>query len=367
MNARYNIKKRRVPKFCQTILFDLNGQIIESCDTLFSASSFSNTSVVEWFDLMESIFSSILELKVGDQEISFTKVHAPCEDLPGFYDFTFSKIKIKNSEYILWYTYDYTHVYQELLDYQQKKNELDIQRQYFEYKNRNISAFSEVIENKSFFEDHLEENLHSEYFMIFQQIISSNNSGLSKLLAPDRSDDTLSAISKELNDSIVKIGQEINFFLSDDKKEKMEEIFQLEEIRKQIENKLNADAIQHEVVYKLKFKDSSKFTIKQNVLLHIIHGLVLNSHSLNCNKQTSILFAIDELNGQSFLKTTISENTDHKETKKLNFSDLYFRLTFLKTLINNHGGNIHTTYEEGSYILSILVSIPIKFLDKCPF
>ena len=359
MNARYNIKKRRVPKFCQTIIVDLKGQVIESCDTLFSFSLFSNTNVVQWFDFMESVFPSILEMKVGDEEIGFTKIHAPCEILPGFYDFTFSKIKIENTEYILWYTYDYTHVYQELLEYQQKKNELDIQRQYFEYKNRNITEFSDIRKNKNFFENHLEENLHSEYFMIFQQIVSNNNNGLSKLLELHGMYDKLSSVSKGLNNSITKIGQEVDAFLADDKEE-VEEPFQLNSIRDQIEDKLSANAIKHEVNYKSKIENTSKFTLKQNVLLHIIYGLILNSHSLNCNKETSILFSLEQIEGQSFLKTTFSEDTDHKKTTELNIIDLYLRLTFLKALIDNHGGNIHTTYEEGSYVLTILVTIPIK-------
>lgn len=358
MNARYNIKKRRVAKFCQTIIFDLNGQVIESCETLFTISSYDSSNVVNWFDFMESVFPSILELKVGDQEISFTKIHAPSNFLPGFYDFTFSKIKIENTEYILWYTYDYTNVYQDLLDYQQKKNELDIQRQYFEYKNRNIKEISEIKKNKNFFQENLDENFHSEYFMIFQQIISSNN-GLSNLIGLHGSYEKLNLISEGIINSLAKIKTEINSFLSEDQ-EKVVEEFQLQSITNQLEQKLASDGIDHDVKYKLNFKENSKFTIKQNVLLHVIYSLILNSHSLNFNQQTNILFSIDDFNDQAFLKTTISEDADHNKNKDLNINELYSRLTFLKALIINNGGNIQTRYEEGSYMLSTLISIPIK-------
>ncbi len=360
MNARYNIKKRSIPKFCQTILLGLNGQIVKSCDTIFLASSFHSLNVITWFDLMESVFPSIVDLEVGESEISFTKIHAPCDALPGFYDFSFSKILIQDKKYILWYIYDYTNVYQELLDYQQKKNELDIQRQYFEYKNRRIDDISDIQDNRTFFQGSLNKNQHSEYFMVFQQIVSSRGC-LSNLLKIYGSYDNLCNLSNALNDSITKVGKELKYFLASDK-EHQEEIFDIQYIKDQLKQKLAFDAIVHDVQFKLSYDDKPKFYVKQNVLLHIIYSLIINGHFLNANKQTSILCSIDENVSQSFLKLTILEDTIQKEEANLNIDELYTRLTFLRILTENHDGFFHTRFEEGSYTLAILIGIPIKFL-----
>lgn len=362
MNARYDIKKRSVRNFCQTILVDLNGQIVESCDTLFPASNFHSQNVLTWFDLIESIFPSILELNVGDQAISFAKIHAPSNTLPGFYDFSFSKIMLKDKPHILWYIYDYTNVYQHLLEYQQEKNELDIQRQYFEYNNRNISSIQEIQENRTFFQDNLVDNKSSKYFMLFQKIISSNDS-LLDIFKTYQTDVKAQNISKALEASFSKISEEINVFLCDEK-ESAKEVFDLENITNALNHALEKMSIQHDVQFKMNFSGSKKFIYKQKVLLHILYSAIINSHYLNANSQTSILFSIDETPGESFLKTTILEDTSKDYEIEFSIDELYTRLMMMKILTQNHGGNFHTKFEEGSYTLASLVNLPIKLLDN---
>ena len=362
MNARYNIKKRTVRNFCQTILVDLNGQIVESCDTIFSAGSFHSQNVLTWFDLIESIFPSVLELRVGDQAISFAKIHAPSNALPGFYDFSFSKIIIDDKPHILWYIYDYTNVYQHLLEYQQEKNELDIQRQYFEYNNRNISSLEEIQDNRTFFQDNLEVKKSSKYFMLFQKIISSNDSFID-IFKNYETDLKVHNISKALEASYSKISKEVNVFLSDEA-ELVDEVFDLESITSELNNALEKMSIQHDFQFVLNFNGSKKFIHRQKVLLHIIYSAIINSHYLNANNQTRILFSLEEAPEKSFLKTTILEDTSKDFEIEFSINELYTRLTMLKILTQNHGGNFQTKFEEGSYTLASLVNLPIKLLEN---
>jgi len=98
-------------------------------DSLFTTVNLKNKSVLEWSPFVESIFGYLISLKAGTPEILFSRVEQPNEHLRGFYDFTFAPLNIKNKKYILWTIYDYTGLYRELQINQQKRHELEIQKQ----------------------------------------------------------------------------------------------------------------------------------------------------------------------------------------------------------------------------------------------
>lgn len=132
-------KSNRLAKFNQLIVLDLSGKMIQSCNSIFDATSFQNKSVLKEFPFIESIFEIIKDLKISDPELLFSKVEKPSANLEGFYDFTFSKLKWNKEAFILWSIYDFTALYQDLIDYQQRRNELEINRQ---YKERLLKVFT---------------------------------------------------------------------------------------------------------------------------------------------------------------------------------------------------------------------------------
>jgi len=64
-------------KIHQIILLDNHGCIHFSSDTLFSTSSFGNKSILGENPFLESIFPQLLELKLDDSPIRFTKMENP--------------------------------------------------------------------------------------------------------------------------------------------------------------------------------------------------------------------------------------------------------------------------------------------------
>lgn len=115
--------------FNQMLLLDENAYIVESCDSLFSTTELKSQTVIKWSPFVESIFDYLIDLKAGSPEILFSRVEHPNENLQGFYDFTFAPLKIKDKKYILWTIYDYTSLYRELQINQQRRHELEIQKQ----------------------------------------------------------------------------------------------------------------------------------------------------------------------------------------------------------------------------------------------
>lgn len=120
--------------FNQVILLDENATIVESCDSIFNTQDLHNTPVTEWLPFIESIFDSLIKIKVGTPELLFTKVQEPYKDLPGFYDFSFVPVSIQGKKHILWTIFDYTSVYKAVQQFQQLHHDLEIRRQRLEIK-----------------------------------------------------------------------------------------------------------------------------------------------------------------------------------------------------------------------------------------
>jgi hypothetical protein len=108
----------------------MEGHVRQSCDSIFNVSDLGALTVDKWFPFVESIFPSLVQLQPNSPELIFSKVEKPAQFLSGYYDFTFSKIANEDDEeFIFWEIYDYTPLYEDFRNYQQKRNELEIQRQ----------------------------------------------------------------------------------------------------------------------------------------------------------------------------------------------------------------------------------------------
>jgi len=118
-------KLQYLNQHAQFILFDSDGQFLESCDSLFSTKNLNQTPVYKWFKLLESIFEAIKILE-PEQEMIFPRVEEPADYLSGNYDFTFIRI---SQEKILLIIYDHTELYNRLRNFQQKCNQANVDNQ----------------------------------------------------------------------------------------------------------------------------------------------------------------------------------------------------------------------------------------------
>ncbi len=114
----------------QFILFNLKGKLLESCDSLFSTSTFDDQSVFEWFPFLEGIAEIIQAMESG-QEMLFQRVQKPSALLSGAYDFKIIR-PISEINALLLIITDYTEVYRQYQALQQRFNELYIEKQRLE-------------------------------------------------------------------------------------------------------------------------------------------------------------------------------------------------------------------------------------------
>lgn len=149
MNIAKSLKQTSKKQISQYILLDKNEMLVDSCDSLFSTERFRSKPLSHEILFLKNIYASILDMS-KDEEIYYPKVEHPIDELPGVYDFSFSKVKIKDEYYILWRIYDYSNVYTDFIRYQQRHNELEIQFQILENQqkrwNRNVTKMQNQLE-----------------------------------------------------------------------------------------------------------------------------------------------------------------------------------------------------------------------------
>lgn len=116
------LKLKKLDSFCQLILFDEKGLILNSCDSLFSTSEFKNEEIYTLFPIIEGVFSSLSEIQ-KDQTISFRKIPTPTSFLDGIYDLELAPFSNNSYSGFLLTILDFTKNYQELLKFQQERND----------------------------------------------------------------------------------------------------------------------------------------------------------------------------------------------------------------------------------------------------
>lgn len=143
------VRQKKLANFCQVILIDKDGDVVESCDSIFDSSSLTETPVYEWFPFIESVFPSLCSLELEGEGLLFSKVEKPAQYLLGYYDFSFSKIKIENKIHFLWEIFDYSTLYRDFRIYQQRRNDLEIQRQIFSLENKKLKSKKDISNRNS--------------------------------------------------------------------------------------------------------------------------------------------------------------------------------------------------------------------------
>ncbi len=147
-NNLEQVRQQKLANFCQIILLDLEGNVVESCNSIFDATPFMDIPVYEWFPFIESVFPTLSTLNPNQPELLYSKVEKPSAFLQGYYDFSFSKIDVEKKEHILWELFDYTTLYRDFRLYQQKRNDLEIQRQIFALENKKLRTKEEIFNRK---------------------------------------------------------------------------------------------------------------------------------------------------------------------------------------------------------------------------
>ncbi len=176
-------KTKFLESWVQFVVFDTNGNFVDSCDTLFSISE-SNASLFDDIPFLESIKELFTTLKTGER-INFPCITTEVSDYSAFCDYVFYKISYQNETCILWVIADFTEHYTNLTTLQQQRNESVIQQELLEIEKKNALIARDFLEYKN--EELLRlQKLKSDFFAkISHEIRTPVNGilGLSELLS----------------------------------------------------------------------------------------------------------------------------------------------------------------------------------------
>lgn len=345
------IRQQKLARFCQVILIGIDGNLVESCDSIFNTAPLAQYPVAEWFPFIESVFYSLKGLNIGDDNLLFSKVEKPAPFLQGYYDFSFSKIEMKEQEYILWELFDYTILYEDFKRYQQKRNDLEIQRQLFELENKKLKSKDEILQrnriNTSFNKKNLTPSNALEMVLEAIQSFSFEDNNGNSL-------DSLENISIHLRDIIQELPErETSLGIVESVRDRE---FSLENLLYDaipyISTK-NIDVVEASVAEDL----PNRLFGNPLDLKRIIVGLTHNTSQFYERCSLKILLYLEDMTLSSCtigIKVEIIEGFD----KKPNAVNMLLRLAVLKRIVELHQGKLEMEMTTDRFGSKIICHIP---------
>ena len=365
-------KVEKLSKFSQLILLDQRSVIVESCDSIFDTYNLRNIPATTWFPFLESIYEQLNNLEVNGPEIKFAKVEKPFEQLSGYYDFTFSKILLDNENFILWSIYDYTDLYIDFMEYQQKRNELEIHRQRLEISNKKLHSQKDILAQKNMVLENIQ-SIHNDYNNILHNsLLSPINilDGLTNLLAnPSTMDDKkfLSSLkeSAEHLQSVIDELESISVpFNYKNTKEKEEVEFELIKTLVDVFDTFR-DQVKNDVQLSFHIDENIPERLNGNPvrLKRIIYSLLLNSHKNDKDAAIQVIVSSTPFSQDvSNISFQISEKPKEgaKPQIDINRKEQIVRLSVVKKLIKIQGGEISIKESSSNNGINISCELPYK-------
>ena len=116
------------PTVCQQMLIDRQGFILDSSDTIFAVER--NRPVTEWSLFLASILPSLTSLQHDTTEIHFPRISSVADTLTGLYDCSFIFAEWEDGNWVLvWNIFDFSKSANRMQQYQQRLNDMALQRQ----------------------------------------------------------------------------------------------------------------------------------------------------------------------------------------------------------------------------------------------
>ncbi len=363
-------KTQKLSQFSQLVILSDAGSIIESCDSIFSTTELKARTqpFIYDFPFLESIYDLLLGLKVNGDELKYSKIESPLEQLPGVYDFTFSRVLLDGREYILWSIFDYTDLYEDFKQYQQKRNELEIHRETLETRNRNLHHQKDLLTQKNMALQNWDEVRKDYYDKVRMALQSPVNAldGLSFILSnvsKGANKDYISALRSAVR-HLQDVLTEFEIVSAIDGKNQFSEIIAFD-LRQTIQNttqsflkSISAQNFQLDIDIADNLPTKVLGTPKH--LQQILHQLLLNAQKFN--PISGLQLSIDALKMEEdnwkisfgILEQAANDLLTNGDQSSKDATELIFRLSLVKKLIELEGGTIRVeqrTEENGFYIL----------------
>lgn len=143
MSARLNqIKLNLISSKCQVTLFNLNGKVIESCDTLLKIDQ--RKSIFDQFDFLKSLEEIIPELPIHEK-LEFSAVEW-AEQINGLFSISIEKVE---ENLLQWVIQDNSSLKEDTLKVQQERNTATINEEFLEIQQRYLEMEKELLGYKN--------------------------------------------------------------------------------------------------------------------------------------------------------------------------------------------------------------------------
>ncbi|MDN5213921.1 ATP-binding protein [Fulvivirgaceae bacterium BMA12] len=142
-----DFKSKFLQSWVQFVLMDEKGNLMETCNTLFSfPENYGN--LFDEIPFLDSISQTLADLKLG-AEVAYPCINVELLDFKGFCDYVFYKIDYNNQHRILWILMNFSDHYTHLIDLQQQRNESVIQKELLEIEKKNAILAGELLKYKN--------------------------------------------------------------------------------------------------------------------------------------------------------------------------------------------------------------------------
>ncbi|MBV6647181.1 MAG: LytTR family transcriptional regulator [Cyclobacteriaceae bacterium] len=127
----------------QIVVFDHDGIVLESCNTLSSISNGIN--LFEEIPFMQGLQHEIAKLRIGEPVI-YNCIHTSVFDYQSFFDFIIRKVEDGDDVKWVWLIYDFHEQYENILELQQQRNVSHLQKTSLQKVNKNLVEEIETLE-----------------------------------------------------------------------------------------------------------------------------------------------------------------------------------------------------------------------------
>ncbi len=357
-------------KFSQLIILDEQALIISSCDSIFDTQVLKESPVVSWFPFLESIYSNVWSMVEKDSNITFNKVETSLAELPGIYDFTFSTLTIQNKQLLLWSIYDYTDLYEDFKQFQQRKNELEIHRETLERRHKNLRSTEDIKLQQNIIIESLDHLQLTYYNKIKDALLSPVNAldGFTFLITgaletrDTKYTQQLRFAIKQLN-LILDDLDTVNFenIANDFKNQEFNLLDLIHGIETLIQSKTNNFKLQHNIGVDVPDLLLGNFLYLKQTIFGILH----NAAQVHPNSNYEIVInKIEDEPNLIKLHFQIVEylNANSITHSKVDYSRMIYQLSIIRQLIELQQGQVFVQKDPKN--LSISINFELSFHSK---
>jgi len=126
-----DLKYQFLNRYHQVVIFDLEGNLLDSCNSMIDLQKLPTQNVFDQWPVLESIREALTQLEELEIPFRLPAVELSLPELKGIFDFEFSAHPDQEG-HIVWLLIDQTRIYRYFRRVQQERNMLLLEKEYRE-------------------------------------------------------------------------------------------------------------------------------------------------------------------------------------------------------------------------------------------